>query len=129
MPDIQILYSRYRKYMFYLLAVFVFGWGFTSYKEVFLGFILGTAISFINLWLLYKKTIRMSEAVAKGKAVYSIGSLSRFAYAALGILIAIQFPNDINILSTLIGLLTSYIVMALDSFVLLMKKGYRKRGE
>lgn len=54
MPDIQFLYNRYRKYMFYLLAIFVFGWGFTSFKEVFLGFILGTAVSFINLWLLYK---------------------------------------------------------------------------
>jgi len=76
-----------------------------------------------------KKTIRLSEAVAKGKTVYSIGSFSRFAYAALAILIAIQFPNDINILSTLIGLLTSYIVMALDSLILFIKKGYRKRGE
>lgn len=129
MPDIQYLYNRYRVYMYNLLAVLLIGWGITSYKQIFLGLILGTAVSFINLWLLYRKTTRLSEVVLEGKAMYSIGSFSRFAYAILAILIAIKFPNYIDILSTLIGLLTAYIVMALDSFVLFIKKGKRKRGE
>lgn len=115
--------------MYNLLAALLIGWGITSYKQIFLGLILGTAISFINLWLLYRKTTRLSEVVLEGKAMYSIGSFSRFAYAILAILIAIKFPNYIDILSTLIGLLTAYIVMALDSFVLFIKKGKRKRGE
>ncbi len=115
--------------MYNLLAALLIGWGITSYKQIFLGLILGTAISFINLWLLYRKTTRLSEVVLEGKAMYSIGSFSRFAYAIFAILIAIKFPNYIDILSTLIGLLTAYIVMALDSFVLFIKKGKRKRGE
>lgn len=127
MPDIQYLYNRYRKYMYTLLAIFVLGWGFTSYQKVFLGLTFGTAISFINLWLLYKKTKKLSEAVANGKSVYSIGTLSRFAYAVLAILIAIKFPNYIDILFTLIGLLTSYFVMALDSLILFFTK--RKQEE
>lgn len=122
MPDIGNLFKKYKQFLFYLLALLVLGWGFTPYKTIFLGLILGTTVSFINLWLLYKKTIKFSEAVKYGKKIYSIGTLSRFAYAALAILIAMKFPNYFNIISTVIGLLASVGVVFAEFFIMFITK-------
>ncbi|MGA9290892.1 MAG: ATP synthase subunit, partial [Anaerobacillus sp.] len=35
-------FRRYMQFTLYLLAIFVMGWGITSYKALFLGLILGT---------------------------------------------------------------------------------------
>ena len=41
MPEYKLFLIRLRKYIFYLLALYVLGWGFTSYQSIFLGLILG----------------------------------------------------------------------------------------
>ena len=56
MPDFRMMYNRQRKWIFYLLSIYVLGWGFTSYQSIFLGLILGTCFSFLNLWILVRKT-------------------------------------------------------------------------
>lgn len=130
MPDVQVLFTRYRSYFFYLLALFVLGWGFTSYKTVFAGLILGTCASFFNLWLLYRKTWQLTSAIKEGKTVYSLGSLSRLASAALVIMIAIRFPEYFHIVSSIIGLAAAYIIILLDFlFNQIGKKDNWKRGD
>lgn len=130
MPDVQVLFTRYRSYFFYLLALFVLGWGFTSYKTVFAGLVLGTCASFFNLWLLYRKTWQLTNAIKEGKTVYSLGSLSRLASAALVIMIAIRFPEYFHIVSSIIGLAAAYIIILLDFlFNQIGKKDNRKRGD
>lgn len=130
MPAVQVLFTRYRSYFFYLLALFVLGWGFTSYKTVFAGLILGTCASFFNLWLLYRKTWQLTNAIKEGKTVYSLGSLSRLASAALVIMIAIRFPEYFHIVSSIIGLAAAYIIILLDFlFNQIGKKDNWKRGD
>lgn len=130
MPDVQVLFTRYRSYFFYLLALFVLGWGFTSYKTVFAGLVLGTCASFFNLWLLYRKTWQLTNAIKEGKTVYSLGSLSRLASAALVIMIAIRFPEYFHIVSSIIGLAAAYIIILLDFlFNQIGKKDNWKRGD
>ena len=41
MPEYKFIFKRVRKYILYLLALYVLGWGFTSYQSIFLGLILG----------------------------------------------------------------------------------------
>jgi len=123
MPDIQVLFTRYRTYFFYLLALFVLGWGFTSHKTIFAGLILGTCASFFNIWILYRKTWQLSEAVKNGKTLYSLGSLSRLASAALVILIAIRFPDYFHIFSSIIGLLAVYFIILLDFLITGINEG------
>ncbi|MCU9613303.1 ATP synthase subunit I [Caldibacillus lycopersici] len=123
MPDIKVIFTRSTKYLFFLLALFVLGWGFTTYQTVFAGLILGTTISFFNLWLLYRKSIKLSEAVANGRTVYSLGSISRLASAALVVLIAIRYPEYFNILSSIIGIMTTYFVIIIDLIFLRVIKG------
>ena len=47
MPEFREMYNRQRKWIFYLLSIYVLGWGFTSYQTIFLGLILGTCFSFL----------------------------------------------------------------------------------
>ncbi|WP_096272708.1 ATP synthase subunit I [Paucisalibacillus globulus] len=107
-------YARQRKWMFYLLAILVLGAGFTPYLRVFLGLLLGSAISFYNLYLLQKKTIEFTEAVAKSEKPRGIGMISRFAAASLAVIIALRYEEYFDMIAVIIGLMTSYLVIMID---------------
>jgi ATP synthase protein I len=107
-------YARQRKWMFYLLAMLVLGAGFTPYLRVFLGLLLGSAISFYNLYLLQKKTIEFTEAVAKSEKPRGIGMISRFAAASLAVIIALRYEEYFDMIAVIIGLMTSYLVIMID---------------
>jgi ATP synthase protein I len=116
MPEFRVMFNRQRKWIFYLLSMYVLGWGFTSYKMTFLGLILGTCFSFINLWLLVRKTESFDKAIAKGKKVRSLGSLSRMAMAGIAVIIALRYPGYFQVIPVVIGLMTSYLVIMIDYF-------------
>jgi len=117
MLEYKSMFIRVRTYIFYLLALFVLGWGFTTYKEVFLGLILGTSLSLFNLWLLTKRMDRFSKAFDEGKAVKSLGLLSRIASAVLGTIIALEYPQYFNLFCVIIGLMAAYVVIMIDYFI------------
>ncbi|MDR6120989.1 ATP synthase protein I [Bacillus sp. SLBN-46] len=116
MPDFRVMYNRQRKWIFYLLSIYVLGWGFTSYQTIFLGLILGTCFGFLNLWLLVRKTEDFDKKVSQGKKVRSLGSLSRMAVGGIAALIALRYPEYFNVMGLVIGLMTSYIVIMIDYF-------------
>ncbi|MGP4063832.1 ATP synthase subunit I [Oceanobacillus sp. M65] len=112
---------RQRKYMFYLLTLWVLGAGFTPYSRVFLGLLLGTVVSFYNLYLLQKKIDDFTEAVAKKQTARGLGTVSRFAGAALAIIVALRYEDIFHVIAVLIGLMTSYFVIMID-FAVYKKK-------
>jgi ATP synthase protein I len=116
MPEIKAMYQRQRKYIFLLLSVYVLGWGFTDYKAVFLGLIFGTSLSLFNLWLMVRKAEKFENAVLQGKKVRSLGTFSRFATAAFAVIVVLEYPDDLHLISTVLGLMTSYIVIMIDFF-------------
>jgi ATP synthase protein I len=122
MTEYGSMAARQRKWMFYLLAILVLGAGFTPYLTIFLGLLLGSAVSFYNLWLLQKKIVDFTGAVANKQPVKGIGTLSRFAAAALVIIIALRFEAYFNVIAVLIGLMTSYLVIMLEFAVNHFKK-------
>lgn len=117
MPDLQTMYTRQRKYMFYLLAIFVLGWGFTGYQSVFAGLLLGTSLSFFNLWLMKRKMKSFDQAIESGGKVRSLGTMSRLASAALATIIALEYPEQINLISVVMGLMTALLVIAIDFLI------------
>lgn len=121
MPEFRVIYNRQRKWIFYLLSIYVLGWGFTSYKTIFLGLILGTCFSFLNLWMLVRKTESFDKAISRGKKVRSLGSLQRMATAAIAVIIALKYPQYFHIIYVVVGLMTSYIVIMIDYFYHAMK--------
>lgn len=114
MSQYENMIRRQRKWMFYLLAILVLGAGFTPYTSIFLGLLLGSLVSFYNLYLLQKKIVDFTDAVAKKQKARGLGTFSRFAAAALAIVIALRFEEDINIIAVIIGLMTSYPVIMID---------------
>jgi ATP synthase protein I len=117
MPEFMQMYNRQRKGLFYLLSIYVLGWGFTPYHSVFLGLILGTVFSFFNLWLMIREMNKFDKTITKGKKVRSVGSFSRMASAALAVVIALKYPHEFQILSVVLGLMTIYVVIMIDYLV------------
>lgn len=116
MPEFQTMFTRQRKWMFFLLSFYVLGWGFTAQQSIFLGLILGTSLSLFNLWLMARKIDKFGQAVAEGRRVRSLGSFSRMATGALAIVITMRYPEQFHLISVVIGLMTSYIVIMIDFF-------------
>ncbi|MCQ6279886.1 ATP synthase subunit I [Bacillus sp. EB600] len=114
MPEFVEMYNRARKGISYLLSIYVLGWGFTSYQTIFLGLILGTAFSFINLWMLLRKMKKFDKSITNGKKVRSLGSLSRMAMAAIAVIIATKWPQYFDVICVVMGLMTTYIVIMID---------------
>ncbi len=114
--EILEMYTRQRKYLFYLMAIFVLGWGFTSYKAVFLGLTFGTCISLFNLFILVRKMKQFGNTMKNGGKMRSLGMLSRMAAAIFAVLIAMEFPEYLHLVSVIIGLMTAYLVIMIDYF-------------
>ncbi|AGE23950.1 MULTISPECIES: ATP synthase subunit I [Geobacillus] len=116
MGNLQAMFWRQVRYILYLLAIYTLGFGFTPYKTVFLSLILGTSISLLMVWNLTWKIEKFGQAVAARKKVRTLGTLSRLALAALAAVIVLTYPQYFHIVPTVLGLMTSYIVIIIDFF-------------
>ncbi|WP_246050167.1 ATP synthase subunit I [Aquibacillus sediminis] len=105
---------RQRKWMLYTLSIMVIGAGFTPYPRIFLGLLIGTALSFYNLWLLQRKIKKLGQAIIEDRRMLGIGSLTRFASAALAVVVGLRFEEYVDIIAIIIGLMTFYIVIIID---------------
>ncbi|MGG0716145.1 ATP synthase subunit I [Robertmurraya massiliosenegalensis] len=114
MPEIQTIYRRQQRYIFFLLAIYVLGWGFTSYQTIFLGLILGTALGLFNMWLLAKRMDKFGDAVVRGEKVRSLGMISRMATAVLAVMISVKYSDIFHLYSVILGLMTPYFVIMIE---------------
>lgn len=115
MSEYDKMVTRQRKWMLYLLAIFVIGSGFSSYQQVFNSLLLGGVVSFYNLWLLQHKTKTLGKAVVEaGKVRGGLGTFSRLAATILAVLIALRFNETFHIIAVVFGIISSYIVIFLD---------------
>ena len=117
MTELQLLFNRHSKYILYLISIYFLGWGFTEYKTIFMGLILGTSVGLYNHWLLMRRTLRLGEAVAEGKTAYSIGMLPRILAVLAASYIASTFPDVFHFYSVIFGIVTVYAVIMIDFFV------------
>ncbi|HLR61473.1 MAG TPA: ATP synthase subunit I [Lentibacillus sp.] len=109
--------KRQRKWMFYFLAAFVLGAGFSPYPRIFLGLLLGGAASFYNLWLLQRKIDAFAESAEKSKSATGLGTFSRMASAVLAVIIALRYDAYFDMIFVIVGLMTSYLVIVIDFFM------------
>lgn len=126
MNEYNNMIARQRKWMFYLLALMVLGWGFTPYQTVFLGLLLGTTLSFFNLWVMQRKINRFGQAISKGDKVYGIGTFTRLASAAVAVVIAMRYDVYFHMIGVIFGLMTTYVVIMIDFFIFEVKTGKGK---
>ncbi|MDC2866246.1 MULTISPECIES: ATP synthase subunit I [unclassified Bacillus (in: firmicutes)] len=130
MIEVHELVQRQKKYMYNLLALFVLGWGFTSYKDVFLGLIIGTIFGFLSLRIVAHKTDKLLDRVTQGETVKykatAVSTYSRLAAIGLLILFAAKYQHLMAMWSLALGLLTGYLVMIID-FLYLQYKSREER--
>lgn len=129
MSQYDIMAARQRKWMLYLLAVFVLGAGFTPYSKVFFGLILGTVFSYYNLYVLQRRVKNFGDAVEAKMRPKGLGTFTRFAAAVAAIVIAGRYQEYLNVLAVIIGLMTSYLVMVADYLLFDRHKSKVKEGE
>ncbi|MCM3788826.1 ATP synthase subunit I [Domibacillus indicus] len=114
MSELQQSIRRQRMYLFYLLSIFVLGWGFTSAQSIFAGLILGTILSMCNHWLISRRMLRFNKAVDNDLKPPRLGTSTRIATAALAAIIALRNPEQFHMISTIVGLMTAYAVIMID---------------
>ncbi|WP_188207606.1 ATP synthase subunit I [Alkalibacillus aidingensis] len=129
MTNYTKMVNRQRKLLLYLLAISVLGWGFTDYQSIFLGLMLGQAVGFFNLFLMQKKIDNVGEQAANNRTAKSFGTLSRFAGAALVVVVVLRFPDDFHLIAAVVGLMTPYIVIMIDFIFHHKETTTTKRGE
>ncbi|CAG9620135.1 ATP synthase subunit I [Sutcliffiella rhizosphaerae] len=127
MPESKVIFLRHIRYFLFAAALAVVMIGFTPYPEWGWGYLLGLAIGLYNHWLLYRKVAKFADVAAHGGKIYSLGTFSRMAAAVLGVVIAVRYPEFLNLYSVIIGIMTSYIVIIIDSFLILLRSSGEER--
>ena len=61
MQTLQEIYKKQKKVLFFLLALFVLGWGFTDLKPIFAGLALGSLFGLYNFWILVRRMERFDR--------------------------------------------------------------------
>lgn len=117
MQDLQQVYARQKKLIFFLLAFCALGWGFTPFKTVFAGLALGALFGLYNFWLLVRRLEKFDRSLTEGKKAPSLGSALRFASGVGAAAVAISVPEQFHLVSTVIGLMIPYVYMLVDRIV------------
>lgn len=133
MVDMHELVIRQKKYTYYLLALFLLGWGFTPYQRVFLGLVIGVVMSFISLRLVARRTDKLIDRVLQTKETNirfkatAVSTYSRLAAVGLVIIFAVRYEQFIEVWGFALGLMTGYLVMIIDYIYLQYIRGREER--
>lgn len=117
MLDLQQVYARQKKLIFFLLAFSALGWGFTPYPTVFAGLALGGLFGLYNFWLLVRRLEKFDRSLSEGKKVASLGTALRFASGIAAVAVAMSIPEQFHLNSTVIGLMIPYVYLLVDRIV------------
>jgi len=114
MSEFQKMSKRLRIWLLVILGILILLAVTLPEKHLFSGMALGLTIGLYNLWLLQRKVWLQGEAaVREGKRI-GTGSISRFAAAALGAIIAMRL--DWSMIGYIIGIMTIYPVIIIGFF-------------
>ena len=117
MQTLQEIHIRQRRALFFLLAIFVFGWAFTEWGTVFAGLILGSLFGLYNFWILVRRYEAFERAITDGKKRISLGTAMRFASGIAVAAIATAMPEQFDLISAVIGFAIPYILLLGDRII------------
>lgn len=119
MSEFRRAANRQRLWMVGLIAIVMLIAFFSENRPFFLGMLLGTVISYVNLLVLYRKATPLAESTETEGFSRGFGAVTRLVTAVLGAYIANR--NGFHIGSYAVGLVFMYPVILLD-FVLFNRK-------
>ena len=117
MQTLQEIYSRQKRALFFLLALFVLGWEFTDLKLIFAGLILGSLFGLYNFWILVRKMENYERKFAQGKNGTSLGTFIRFASGVGAAAVATAMPEYFDLISTIIGFAIPYVLLLVERII------------
>lgn len=115
MSDYKKMAVRQRRWMYIIIALTLVGVMLSSDKTFMYGLLLGTGISYFNLWLLQNKTSILAESDQTEGFKKGFGTISRMAASVFGVIMAVRY--DLSIAGYLIGMMTLYPVIMLDYLI------------
>ena len=121
MRDLHHIFTMQKKALFFLLALCVLGWGFTPYQTIFAGIAVGAFFGTYNFWILVRKMEKFDQSISEGKKVASLGTALRFGSGVAAVAIAMMWPDDIHLISTVIGLMIPYVLLLIERIVSTVK--------
>src|SRR5690625_7955633 len=77
MEEFARMEIRQRKWMLYLLAIFLFGAAITPYERFFLGLLVGHVVSYYGLRLLQNRAKAFGRLAVDGKRTSGLGKIGR----------------------------------------------------
>jgi ATP synthase protein I len=117
MEDMQRIFTKQKKYIFFLLVACALGWGFTPYPTIFAGLAVGSLFGLYNFWILLRRMEKFDRVLSGGKGRASLGTTIRFASGVAVAAIALSFPEYIHLVSAVIGLMIPYILLLVERIV------------
>ncbi|MFJ7934309.1 ATP synthase subunit I [Sporosarcina sp. NPDC096371] len=117
MQTLQEIFNKQKRALFFCLALFVLGWGFTDFKTVFAGLILGSLFGLYNFWILVRKMEKTEQKFAEGKQSLSLGTVLRFASGIAAAAIATAMPEHFDLLSTVLGFGVPYLLLLVERII------------
>ncbi|MFF2753418.1 ATP synthase subunit I [Psychrobacillus sp. NPDC058041] len=121
MHEMQRIYTKQRKYIFFLLAACALGWGFTPYSTIFAGLALGSLFGLYNFWILVRRMEKFDRVLTDGKGRAGLGTTFRFASGVAAVAIALALPEYIHLVSTVIGLMIPYVLLIVERIMFYTK--------
>ncbi|MCM3356441.1 MULTISPECIES: ATP synthase subunit I [unclassified Psychrobacillus] len=118
MLEMQRIFTRQKKYIFFLLAICVLGWAFTPYPAIFAGLAVGSLFGLYNFWILVRRMEKFDRVMLGEKGRAGLGTSFRFASGIAAVAIALIFPDDIHLISTVIGLMIPYVLLIVERILL-----------
>lgn len=119
MSNYKTMAKRQRRWMLIIIGLIMVLTLFMPNKHFPQGILLGSAVSYYNLWILQRRANVFGKSAAKSGQRKGLRTASRFAAAALGAMIAIRY--DLSVVGFMIGLIISYPVIVID-FILSNRK-------
>ncbi|WP_277586778.1 ATP synthase subunit I [Psychrobacillus antarcticus] len=114
MLEMQRIFTKQKKYIFFLLAAFALGWGLSAYSTIFAGLALGSLFGLYNFWILVRRMEKFDRVLESGKGRASLGTTFRFASGVAAVAIALALPEYIHLISTVIGLMIPYVLLVVE---------------
>lgn len=117
MQEMQRIYTKQKKYIFFLLGACALGWGFTPYSTIFAGFALGSIFGLYNFWILVRRMEKFDRVMIEGKGRAGLGTTFRFASGVAAVAIALALPTYFHLISTVIGLMIPYVLLIVERII------------
>lgn len=127
MQEFDQLVARQKKWMLYILALFILlAAALPEHRPLFLGLLLGSVISYYGMRLLQNRLKKFGEtAIESGKPI-GLGSFVRLLGGVIAVFLTVYLGDKVNYFGVVAGLGMSYVVLLVDASIYYVWKDLKK---